>query len=883
MQPPNHTPSVADVLVIIGLDCEYVERSGTNYLLSYQWHGLHGGREWSGILLVNGNRWKFGHLLQHILGDAKARGIIQSYPKRVVMTAHYSLAEITAMEDFPDLKKKFDGIRRTFASVKKPLSVSIRDRNGNTRTVAVTLRDTMLLTPQGAALKDLGEMHGLQKIELPEGAIEHMDELLRNEPDLFERYAKRDAEITAGHALAMANLNLELNRKCEVPVSLGSLGVAFTLSTWMATGINSLDVLGQEVHRGEEFDKRTRSTRKTSRIVPKAVVHENEPLAVESYHGGRNEAFYFGATPFDDWLDVDLCGAYTTALAAIGMPRWDDLRVTTKLEDFTTDRLGFARVRFRFPRDVRFPCLPVRASNNLIFPRSGETNATAAEIWLARRLGCEIEVMHGAVIPMDFAVKPFQKVIVGATARRNAAKAKGDELGAKLYKELGNSLYGKTAQGLRMKRVFDTREGVTIPLPPSRITNPYIAAEVTGNVRAVLGEMMNALPAHRSIISVTTDGFITNVTAAELEVMQQGPLCRAFSQSRMELCGDGTIIEIKHRAHQVLCWRTRGQATIQAAPGGEVILAKAGFKPPRGMSKSEQNALMVDLFCEREITTTYEFKNLRSLSQIYKQGGDLVAEDFLRRLRMDYDWKRRPAAPTTRKIDGHEHLAFSTEPWDSVHDFIQRREQWQHFQRISGRCLKTIADLEAFQEFVTGASLSSAGLYRSSKTGVAAAAVRQFLRAFVRRAWGLDVGMSYPELVEFLRRGGFVVKLADVKNAARPKARLVPSVVPRTGAVMKFVAYVKTRFPNFDECMMLAADAENGVTTYAKHQCCVAGDGGPGYVNALAFRLLERWCKSPPTGSPAAANYTDMPSPLKREEPHAFETQKGRMNLPATC
>ena len=875
MSPRIHTPTAADDLVIIGLDTEYVERGGVNHIISYQWHGLHGGREWSGIQLVDGERQKFSHLLQHILGDAMARGIIQRYPKAVVVAAHFSLAEIAAMADFPRLKTQLDGIRRTFASVKKPLTVSIRDSNGNTRSVAVTLRDTMLLTPQGSGLHALGEMHGLPKMVLPEGAIEHMDELLRNNPDLFERYAKRDAEIAARHAHAMANLNLELNRKCAVPVSLGGLGVAFTLSTWRATGIDCLDVLGQEVHRGVVFDERTRRTRTTETIVPKAVFHEHEPLAVESYHGGRNEAFYFGATSVGDWLDVDLCGAYTTALAALGMPLWDSLRVSTKLEDFTTDRLGFARVRFRFPRDVRFPCLAVRVLNNLIFPRSGETHATADEIRLALQLGAKIEILHGVVIPMDASVKPFQKVIAEATARRKAAKAKGDALGDKLYKEIGNSLYGKTAQGLREKRAFDTRLGLTAPLPPSQITNAFIAAAVTGNVRAALAEMMNALPPPRLITSVTTDGFITDATAAELEGMQQGPLCRAFGQSRMELTGDGTIIEVKHRARQVLCWRTRGQATIEAAPDADGMLAKAGFKPPRGMSKSDQNALMIDLFCDRDITTTYTFENLRSLSQIYKHGGDLVSEDFLRRLRMDFDWKRRAVAPRTAAINGFDHLAFSTVPWDTADDFVRCREQWQQFQRDTGRCLKSVTDLEAFQEFQAGAALSRAGLYRSSKVGIAVTAVRQFLRAFVRGEWGVDpTVMTYVELVEFLRHGGFEVKLNDVKNASRPNAKLVPGVVPLTGAVMAFVRYVKTRFPNFDECMMLAADAENGVTTYAKHQCCVAGDGGPGYVNALAFRLLERWCKSSTMGSPTLANYTDMPATLKREAPQVLETRK---------
>ena len=47
------------------------------------------------------------------------------------------------------------------------------------------------------SLAKLGEVIGLEKIELPPGAIERMDLLLRDDPELFERYALRDAEVAA--------------------------------------------------------------------------------------------------------------------------------------------------------------------------------------------------------------------------------------------------------------------------------------------------------------------------------------------------------------------------------------------------------------------------------------------------------------------------------------------------------------------------------------------------------------------------------------------------------------------------------------------------------------------------------------------------------------
>lgn len=125
------------------------------------------------------------------------------------------------------------------------------------------------------------------------------------------------------------------------------------------------------------------------------------PLATECYHGGRNEQFWFGPCFEDDWTDYDLSSAYPTAMALIGRPEWDRAFVTSKPEDFTYLSLGMANVEFEFPKSVRFPTLPVRTDNGLIFPRKGLSNCAAPEIALARSIGAKLKIRHGVIVPTN--------------------------------------------------------------------------------------------------------------------------------------------------------------------------------------------------------------------------------------------------------------------------------------------------------------------------------------------------------------------------------------------------------------------------------------------------------------------------------------------------
>jgi len=801
-----------DDLFIVGLDAEWQTEGDQNRLLSFQWCVLYRGKESTGIAFYEKeDRPNLAGLVQHLLTVVRREGLFSHYPKHLFLVSHFTLAELSILADFHVLKCRFDSIRGSYSTLTEPFPVKVTDGNRNQRLIDLNLRDSLHLTPQGARLEVLGRIHNIPKVELPPGAIGNMAQLLETDRDLFERYAITDARITAFHALEMAKLNLEMTGECTVPVTLGGLAVKFALNHWSEQKIDPLEVLGKVEVKDEEFDPRIGRIRNRKKEVLMATLHEHEALAVEAYHGGRNEAFFFGPSTMDDWSDVDLKGAYSTALASVGMPRWMELRQTVYPEDFHSRVIGAARIRFQFPATVRVPTLPVRQPNNLIFPLEGETYATAPEIELARTLGASIEIFSGFVIPMDDANRPFEAVISECTKRRNEAKAGGDDLRDRLYKEIANSLYGKVAQGLREKRVFDSRSAERRDLPPSALTQPFIAGHLTGLVRAALGELMNSVGEDQEILSVTTDGFITNASLEDLDRQANGPACTVLRETRARLVGDSSILEVKHSVRQVLCFRTRGQATLKPGAGGSSpLLAKAGIKPPPEIVGEErQNEWMVDQFFGRSAETRFRYESLATLRQLYDTDGDLVSVGHERRLGMEFDFKRKPSIRWMGTACNQEsHLAFLTTPFASEEECRSWRESWKRFER-SGRCLKTENDLRDFEEFLAGEHLREAGINRS-REGLAKVAMRQFLQRLVHGDCGLESAFedsNYAKMAAHLCGSGVEVTVSDLKNAKRPGAKRKSHSIPRSPEVMKLVGFLQREFPEWDSNEMLHGEA----------------------------------------------------------------------------
>lgn len=793
------SPATSDELFIIGLDAEWVERDCRNFVLSFQWCVLHKGRKLVGIRFPDGKRPTLATVIQTILSDAKKAGLFRHYPDSVFVVAHYSAAELHLLEDFSALKSEVDLVRKSFITITKPVPCRITDENRNQRTINVHFRDTVLLTPGGRSLAALSEIHKIPKIPLPPGRIERMDILLDEDQELFEKYAIRDAEITATHAKWIADKNRFLTGKLEIPHTIGGMAQKFCINMWEHTEVDQNTVLGREI-----YYKRGRNGR---RAHVKSIDHVDkfDYLAKQAYHGGRNEAFWFGPTLETDLIDIDLVSAYPMAMSTIGMPQWEESEPITNLDQFRSTDLGFAKVKFRFPESTPFPCLPVRTEFDLLlFPLEGETCATAIELRCAAEMGARIEILDGVRVPCDPIVRPFEIVLLKGQLIRRALEEIGEKEEARLYKELVNSLYGKTAQGIQKRTVFDSRSGTSKPLPPSKLTQPFLAAHTTGMVRAAVSSAITRIAqAGFRVFSVTTDGILTDAPEEIVSEAFRNPITKELREARERLFHEKSIVETKHRVRQCIIVSPRGTFTSVPGRSGNIILARAGVKTPNSLRNTDEaNDWLIHRFFNRKHGETFEFETLRPVRQIYHNDTDLVSVSEEKEMNLEYDMKRHPADPYEGEIPGHGmHLAFSTSPWKNVDEFMTARHRTQKW-RARGNVFKSLDDFDSWEDELASAILSSHGLRGTASGGCMDVAIRQFLRAFVRGVWGLRdyrEKFSNKEVVTALQKLGVNIREQDLKNAARKNAKLIPRVIPATRRVLRLIRALKSTFPDFQE------------------------------------------------------------------------------------
>ena len=792
-----------DKQLMIAWDSEW-DNEGTqhNRILSYQVAVLKSRKLYTQILYPKpGARLIFSEIIAASLAMTAEVGLLpEGVPSDVLLFGHWTTADLRALGDFKALKIVTDGLRGSFVSLKKPVEVQCIDKKR--KSVSVHIRDTKLLAPGvKQSLEALGDMISIPKVKLPEGAISNMAKLMEQDLPLFESYAERDPVVTVLYARMLIDKLSDYCVPGGFPTTLGGVAQDACVMSLTEANVDWLDLFGYDLVEVTNYTRGRYITKKVEVLKP--LVHLNEQFATESYHGGRNETYQYGASDITEWSDYDLSSAYTTSLATLGKPEWERLFHTTNVDDFGSETLGFALVDFKFPRKVRFPCIPVRTERGLICPLSGRSFCTASELFVARTLGAEVQIVDGIVIPCA-AAKPFEVVFTKLFSKRRSYR-KGT-LGNLLFKELGNSIYGKTAQGLKRKRVFDTRDGIRKPIPPSKITNPYIAAYTSGFTRAALAEVLNGLPAGRQVISATTDGFITDADEAEMRTACQGPCAQLFLNTVSRLSCENLLlpVEVKHEAKQILAWRRRGQATLQAGEGS-LILAKAGLKAPT-QDTAEQNRWIIENFKTRKYDTTFWYSHLPTLYELYSdEERDLVRYEKERRLNMDFDFCRKPTGLETRTVDGVSHVFFTSVPWTTAEEAVRASKDWADFSATRGVAMREEQDLREFLERLQVERRPARKRAQPIKV-----AIRTFLQALMGNHFGLTQSFDRKrnqKLSDWLNRHGYKVTVSDVENAKRDA---VPELhwVPRTPETLKFVEVIKLRWPSFQDREFFTLDAE---------------------------------------------------------------------------
>lgn len=644
--------------------------------------------------------------------------------------------------------------------------------------------------------------------------------------ELFRQYAIRDAEICAEYTVRMIRLYQEKTGKFCMPVTLTAIGVDMIGKYWKDQGIDPLEIVGKEQVTQKFWSKKHNRYQTIKKTVDIKKLYWHLDFLTECYHGGRNEQFWFGPAFEGLWYDYDLSSAYPSAMALIGRPDWNkirSIRSSAELFGFKHTDLAFANVDFEFPEDVRFPVLPVRTEGGLVFPRKGNSSTHISEILLAKSLGAKINMIEGRYIPserhgdwsrgIDRPKRPFEGFTKYCIDQRRQYPKK--TLENLFWKELVNSTYGKTAQGLRERRVYDLRDMNTKRLEPSKITNPAFASFITAFCRATLGEIMNNLPDDVAVFSVTTDGFLTTATDEQMHEAASETLGKYYMSARSVLTDDEAVYETKHIIRKPLGWRTRAQATLEVSKPEDwvdtgivpkederIVLAKGGIRLPDRVSKAGENEQIIRLFFDRKPTDKLNMTLGMGIREMYEQGIDFVDKDLERSLSMEFDWKRKPksigvAKGSTYTGLNYNHLFFSTDPWDNVDQFNQTRSIWEKYNQTSRHCLKTLEDYERFAIFLESqlSAEGEAGRYLRKQEGELKRLRQQIVIAWSMRRAGTHMLKPHAfqrknlfptyrfkarELAEILNDElGIPCIEIDVSNGKKKKV-FIPHQVPNT-------------------------------------------------------------------------------------------------------
>lgn len=830
--------------LLIGYDTEFqtidaiqrsdLENKPQNEVLSYQFSVkliTKEGRDnppiqTDGIIVPqDGERYSIDQFLAFAIGS-----FLDAYPDIIVpvdvyLIGHFLRADFPAFEEFTNIARHMtSNVRNTFVSVDRHTPLHIKDdRDEPVGTFRVRIRDTMLLSPANAKrLEDIGEIVGLPKISLANDPADelkikqNMADFLKRDWPAFRRYAIRDAEVCVRYAEQLIDQSTDLFDAFQLPITLTSFGTKLVLEKWDQAGWDRDHVLGRETVHTKVFDSRLGYFIKETKHPFTDLVEPDIGFATDSFHGGRNEQFIFGAAPTGDWRDVDLSSAYTTAMSLIGFPQWDQIRVFKEIDDIEITDLAFFLVDFEFPDTVRYPTMPVRTNNGIIFPRCGRAYCGAPEYLLAKKLGAELTTARSVIVPTDRNNSIFKTFIQDAIQKRSEHD-KGT-FHNMFWKEVGNSTYGKTAQGLRKRRVYDLRTDDMVDLPESPITQPFFAAFITSFTRAVLGEIINALPQSSSVFSVTTDGFLTNADLHSIEKALTGPITTTFSQARFDLVGSNDPVEIKHQIRRPIGWRTRGSATLEPGLGKDkIVLQKGGIKTNQLLDLNQQNSHIIRLFLDRYPGQVIDYTIGLGIKDMIRFEADFVSRAVNKRLGMEFDWKRRPINPTdqTFTFEGqtYTHLSFESEPLESISEFTTVRDAWERFNsKKQYRCLKTRADFDQFQAYLETQKLPenvSRYLRKDDADGLVRLR-RDLTRAFKHETAGFDrilarTGkISHKTFCEILISSRVECKVSDIDNAKRYPFK--PNQVVPTEAVISILNDLKTNhFPELEIEHLLAS------------------------------------------------------------------------------
>lgn len=737
------------------------------------------------------------------------RDALAKFRVPIVLAGHYGSADLTAFRVDRQARDLDHLTRLTSAAgglvTLLPFRMQRANENGYWwQSLSVTVRDLMAQAPAGQkSLAHLGAACGTPKLEVPDGWIERMSDYRRHHLSDFLEYGINDAVIVVEYLArvwgngVLPPITLS-GGAASALVHSGSSYFGVSNSAEFRRRFAGLVDEDDGVEVVEEGDRLTFYAQRGRNPIDGAAKQVMSAFA-SGYHGGLNSCPMPGYYPVPT-VDIDAQNAYPTAMALVRDLDWEAGCIEEVVHERyltlsdvpgpTTPFAGF--VSFKFPPSVLHPTLPIVADGTLVYPRTSEgvagTWVCGPELWLALRLGAEVFCQIGylgRVLETDdggpsLSLRHGVKQLIDD---RNTAKAVfgKDSIEEKTLKTAAASVYGKTAQDVAEQRAWNAKAQEMDAVGGSGITSPYHAAMTTSFVRAQLLATMNQIVERGGCLySVTTDGFITDVLAHEVEALDLYGMADLLRESRQALTGDPTVWDLKHAQADLVNFTTRGNVSLH--PGG--VCAHNGLKVPDGIEPDsrEDREFLLRAVVTREGRVPNGYVRFPSFQELSRREDrkDFVPSRVERAVSMDYDLKRKPvmSSMTAERVplpDGmtHELATFTTEPWETVADCLRAREIAREMAKTE--CLRTMAQ---WREWDVRFTHGKGRRIVTPQRAVLMSIVMAHRQGVVSIPTLADRSLSVQQRLDWIAEWGLgTVSRGDWDNARRPER--VSQMLPR--------------------------------------------------------------------------------------------------------
>lgn len=647
----------------------------------------------------------------------------------VCLLGHASIKDITAFSDRSDyrflngLNSLQGGIVTLNSNGGRAMNLGVKDyeKNYYEYPISYVLRDSECYSPNGD--KTLNPMKKCLKLDTYNKEYKYIDECaldIYNENfDKFCTYASQDSLISLIYTAKIWGVNKSM------PVSITSASATYLydkiLEYFKINGKTSKEIEKAFKHKYEGFNAQTR-LEMTSSGNAKSVSYYNKTydadkidrLGQKSYIGGYNICPYPGVFS-NVTYDFDLINAYPTALCLIPDIDWDnpinkeilEQNVTLDFFDNIND-VVFGEVDFEFPATVKYPNIPVRVDDSIVFPRKGtHVCATGSAIYLALQLGAKVyahDLIKANVLYNDDGTRSMcfrcackQLVNDRETCKNEYGKKSLQEI---IIKLLNNGGYGKVGQCVTDKGECASGNAAD-DMRPSIITSKYRAAMVTGLVRDYIIAIANQLNDRGyNFYSSTTDGFISDVPFEVLESLDAYGFTDLFKEARMYLTGNSAVWSEKHKQDSLLLnFTTRGNVGFgEHKDDDKCVCAHAGFKTGEPEDSYSDRLSLFKIVVTRTDKPKYIYDLWSNLKDVIKKKNDFTITKCSKSANFNFDLKRKPIFETMYEVEGtydgitYKYAVFDTEPYRDVEEYKLYKEIGKTFD-----CLRTVEDWNKFQ------------------------------------------------------------------------------------------------------------------------------------------------------------------------------------------